>query len=241
MEYLGTVKTIHRYPVKSMGGESLASATVRWPGIDGDRQYAFYRVTDGSRFPWLTGREVPELVTFRAWYLEPENPRHSPVQVSTPERAYNVRDPALRERIGQFAREEVRLLQVGRGTFNSMPVSVISTATATSLGKHFGRSIDMRRFRANIVVETPNGQAARETEWVGGTLIFGDTTTGPRLRANVAIDRCAMITIDPETGLRDPALLRGVVEDFNNQIGVRCATEAIGTIAVGDPVRVARS
>ena len=99
----------------------------------------------------------------------------------------------------------------------------------------------MRRFRTNIVVETPNGQAARETEWVGGTLIFGDETTGPRLRANVAIDRCAMITIDPETGARDPALLRGVVEDFNNEIGVRCATEATGTIAVGDPVRIVRS
>ncbi|MGA8549932.1 MAG: MOSC N-terminal beta barrel domain-containing protein [Stellaceae bacterium] len=241
MEYLGTVKTIHRYPVKSMGGESLASATLRWPGIDGDRQYAFYRATNDSRFPWLTGREVSELVTYRARYLEPENPRRSAVQVSTPEQVYDVRDAALRERISRAAREEVRLLQVGRGTFDSMPVSVISTATASGLRERFGRAIDMRRFRTNIVVETPNGQAARETEWVGGTLIFGDETTGPRLRANVAIDRCAMITIDPETGARDPALLRGVVEDFNNEIGVRCATEATGTIAVGDPVRIVRS
>lgn len=241
MEYLGTVKAIHRYPVKSMGGESLASADLRWPGIDGDRQYAFYRAANGSRFPWLTGREVSELVTYRARYLEPENPRRSVVQVSTPEQAYDVCDPALLERISQAAREEVRLLQVGRGAFDSMPVSVISTATATGLGERFGRVIDMRRFRTNILVETPNGRAARETEWVGGTLIFGEETTGPRLRANVAIDRCAMITIDPETGARDPALLGGVVEDFNNEIGVRCATEATGTIAVGDPVRIARS
>lgn len=224
-----------------MGGESLASADLRWPGIDGDRQYAFYRATNGSRFPWLTGREVSELVTYRVRYLEPENPRYSAVQVSTPQQAYDVRDPALHERISRAAREDVRLLQVGRGTFDAMPVSVISTATATALREGFGGAIDMRRFRANIIVETPNGRAARETEWVGGTLIFGDEKTGPRLRANVAIDRCVMITIDPETGARDPALLRGVVEDFNNEIGVRCATEATGTIAVGDPVRFARS
>ena len=36
---IGRVTAIYRYPVKSMGGESLRSATLRWQGIDGDRQY----------------------------------------------------------------------------------------------------------------------------------------------------------------------------------------------------------
>lgn len=50
-----------------------------------------------------------------------------------------------------------------------------------------------------------------------------------------------MITIDPELGTRDPALLRGVVEDFNNEIGVRCTTDAVGTISVGDTVHLFRA
>jgi hypothetical protein len=49
-----------------------------------------------------------------------------------------------------------------------------------------------------------------------------------------------MITIDPETGARNPKLLRGVVEDFNNEIAIRGATEATGTIRVGDPVHLVR-
>src|SRR5260370_28128844 len=106
MEYLGTVKAIYRYPVKSMGGESLMSAHLRWPGIDGDRQYAFYRAENTSRFPWLTGRELPDLVTSSARYLEPDNPRHSAVRVRLGATEDEVADPPLRERLSQPAAEE---------------------------------------------------------------------------------------------------------------------------------------
>lgn len=222
LDYLGRVKAIYRYPIKSIGAETLSSATLRWPGIDGDRQYAFYRAQNTSRFPWLTGREASDLVTYSARYVEPENPRHSKVLVDTPDGEYEVGDSALREKLSRLAGEEIRLLQVGRGTFDFMPVSVISTATMSLLDAHFSTAIDIRRFRQNILIETPDGQAYRETNWIGGTLVFRNGPDAPKLRANVAIDRCVMITIDPASGTRDPALLRGVVEDFDNEIGVRC-------------------
>jgi uncharacterized protein YcbX len=238
---LGKVKAIYRYPVKSIGGETLASATLRWPGIDGDRQYAFYRAGNTSRSPWLTGREVFDLVTYSARYVDPVDPRHSKVRITTPEREYDVGDTELRATLTRVAGEEIRLLQVGRGAFDLMPVSILSTATMALLDARFGSAIDVRRFRANILIETPEGEPHRETNWVGGTLVFGNGPDPTKLRADVPIDRCVMITIDPETGIRDPALLRGVVEDFNNEIGVRCVTGAIGTISVGDTVRLLRS
>ena len=34
--------------------------------------------------------------------------------------------------------------------------------------------------------------------------------------------------------------MRLVAEDFDNRVGVYCAVEALGTIAVGDRVRLAR-
>lgn len=233
---VGIVKAIYRYPVKSMGGESLRSANLRWPGIDGDRQYAFYRAANSSRFPWLTGRELSDMVTYSARYLEPDNPRHSAVHVTVDERDYQVADPELRERLSHAAGEEIRLLQVGRGTFDSMPVSVLSTATLALIEARCDRPIDARRFRANVLVEPPDRQPARETDWTGGTLIFGSGPEAAKLRVNVPIDRCVMITIDPDNGARDPAILRRVVENFDNEIGVRCATEAMGIIAIGDPV-----
>lgn len=240
VEDVGTVKAIYRYPVKSMGGESLSTATLRWPGIDGDRQYAFYRSVDTSRFPWLTGRGVSELVTYSARYQEPDDPRRSGVRITTDDGEYEVGDPHLRERLSRAAGEDVRLLQVGRGTFDQLPVSVLSTATLDLVAARCAHPIDLRRFRINILVSTADGEAARETNWIGGTLVFGTAANPARLRVSVAIDRCVMITIDPNTGARDPSILRRVVEDFANEIGVRCVTETTGTIAVGDAVRLIR-
>ena len=235
---IGTVKAINRFPVKSMAGENLPAATLRWQGIDGDRQYAFYRAENTSRFPWLTGRELASLVTYAARYVETDTPRTSPVRVSIGDEEYDVADPRLRKRLSEAAGEEIRLIQIGRGVFDAMPVSIITPPTIAQIEARCGRSIDVRRFRANIVIDPADG-AARETDWIGRTLIFGDGPDPAKLNANVAIDRCVMITIDPDTAERDPTILRRVVEDFDNAVAVRCTTGVPGPITVGDSVYLA--
>jgi uncharacterized protein len=237
---IGTVKAINRFPVKSFGGESLSRAELRWSGLDGDRQYAFYKAADGSRFPWLTGRALSDLVTYSARFAEPNNPRKSAVRVSAGGRDYDLRDEALRERLSAAAGEDIRLIQIGRGIFDTMPVSVMATATPPLVEAAAGVPIDPRRFRANIIIETPSGETARETQWVGGTLIFGEGPSAAKLLVSSPIDRCVMITIDPDTGARNPAILRTVVERFDNFIASRCSPAALGTIAVGDRVRLQR-
>jgi uncharacterized protein len=245
MHLVGRVKAIYRYPVKSMAGESLAAAVLRWSGIDGDRQYAFYRVANTTRFPWLTGRDVADLVTYPARYIEPDDPRHSPVRVTIDVDEYDVGDSSLRRRLSEAAGEKVRLIQVGRGTFDSMPLSVMTTGTLARLGARLdapggNAPVDPRRFRPNILVEVPESENTRESDWVGGTLVFGEGPDAPGVQANLPIDRCVMITIDPDTAVREPALLRRVIEDFGNEIGIRGATASIGTIRVGDPVYLQR-
>lgn len=238
---IGTVRALTRYPVKSMAGESVAAATLRWVGIDGDRQYAFYRVADGSRFPWLTGRDVPDLVIHRARYLDPGDPRRSLVHVTAPDGSeHEVGAAALRAALSAAAGEDVRLLQLGRGAFDSMPVSVVSTATGARLAQSRGNAGDLRRYRPNIVLDLAAGLASDETGWIDGSLVFGDGAAPPRLRINARIERCAMVTLDPDTAAKDAAVMRRVVEDFDNLVGVYCAIEALGTIAIGDRVRLAR-
>ena len=234
---IGTVTAIYRFPVKSMGGELLEVANLRWQGIDGDRQYGFYRSANTSRFPWLTGREVAELITCAARYLEPYDPRHSRLAVTIRGDQYDIHDPRLRDHLSRAAGEEIGVIQVGRGLFDAMPVSIITAPTIAQIAARCDRNIDVRRFRANIVIEPTDGHA-REIDWIGKILIFGDRPDAAKLCASVAIDRCVMITIDPDTAERDPAILRRVVEDFNNEVGVRCATGAPGTIAIGDVVRI---
>lgn len=238
---IGTVRALYRYPVKSMRGESVEAATLRWQGIAGDRQYAFYRAANTSRFPWLTGREVSAMVTYRAGYRDPGSPRTSPVVVTLPDgSAHDIGAPALREALSEAAGEEVRLIQLGRGAFDSMPVSVVSTATGDVLDRLCGRAVDLRRFRPNIVLELA-ASGASGVDFVGGTLVFGDGDAPPRLRLDVRIERCAMITLDPDSGAKDASAMRRVVEDFDNRVGVYGAVEALGTIAVGDRVRLSSS
>lgn len=146
---------------------------------------------------------------------------------------YNIAAPTLAARLAAAAGEEVRLLQVGRGAFDSMPVSLVTTATGSRVGERFGRALDLRRFRANIVIAADGGG---EAAWVGGSLRFGAREQTPRLRVNHRTERCVIPAIDPDSAAREPAIVRMLVDAFDNKIGAYCAVDAIGTIAVGDRV-----
>jgi uncharacterized protein YcbX len=235
---IGTVAAINRFPVKSMQGEAMKGVGLHWTGVDGDRQYAFYRVANRSRFPWLTARDVADLVRYVPRYADGANPRSSAVQVTAPDgESYDIAAAALAARLSTEAGEEVRLLQVGRGVFDSMPVSVITTGTGRLMAERFGRALDLRRFRSNIVIAA---DGVGEESWLGAALQFGAGADSARLRLNHRIGRCVVPTIDPESAVKDAAILRLLVEEFGNEIGAYGAVEARGTLTVGDPVYLAR-
>jgi uncharacterized protein YcbX len=48
------------------------------------------------------------------------------------------------------------------------------------------------------------------------------------------IPRCALITIDPDTGVRDPAVIRTVAQQFANLIGIYALPAKPGIVRVGD-------
>lgn len=231
---LGVVTAINRYPVKSMHAEPLERAELRWTGLLGDRQYAFVRSDNRSRFPWLTGREVSDLVLHRPRFPDPANIPAQPPVVTTPDGAeFALADPALADRLATAAREAVHVMHLGKGCQDAMPISVVATETLRRLEERFGGALGLARFRINIVIDagTANG---RETDWCGGTLRFG--ADGPALVLSVGIQRCAMVTIDPATATRDPAVLRMVAQDFDNQVGAYGTATRLGTVGVGDEV-----
>jgi uncharacterized protein YcbX len=232
---VGVVAALYRYPVKSMQGEALQSVELRWTGLSGDRQYAFHRAADKSRFPWHTGREVPELVRHVARYVDPADPRKSPLRVTTPDGgSYDIASEDLRARLSEAAGEELGMIQVGRGTFDSGVVSVLTTATEAKLDTAFGAPLGHRRYRPNIVIRSERP----ETDWLGATLVFGDRADSARLRLNRPIERCVFITIDPDKATKDPRVMRMVAQDYNNEVGAYGATDAAGTVAIGDGVGV---
>ena len=95
-ELVATVAALYRFPVKSMQGESLASARLGWHGLDGDRRYAFVKTGDLSNFPWLTARDLPALVRYQACVSDPADACGSAVRVRAPSGAeHEVTSPDL--------------------------------------------------------------------------------------------------------------------------------------------------
>ncbi len=229
---VGRVLGLWRYPVKSMDAEELAEAEVSWHGLAGDRRWAFIR--DGvvqSGFPWLTLRERGDLRHYRPSLVEPARPDKSPTVVRTPSGAtFDVGDPALSAELGPG----VRVIKQDRGIFDTLPLSLITTQTIARLGESVGVELEVQRFRPNILVEAADEAPFAEDSWVGCVLRIG----GLRLRVDKRDQRCVVITIDPVTTERNPAILRAVASDRQGCLGVYGSIVEPGRIAVGDPVLV---
>ena len=181
---IGTLVGLNRFPVKSMRAETLARADVTWNGLHGDRQYAFVKSANRSRFPWLTGRDLFPLILHTARYKDPEAPRTSPVRVIAPDGWEGPLDaPELTARLSREAGEEVHLIQMSRGTFDLMPISVVTEGTDAAIARAHGSGVGLGRFRINLVLRTED-PSMRETDWFGSTLVIGEGTGAVRLRTD---------------------------------------------------------
>ena len=64
MTSIAIVESLWRYPVKSMRGHAMEEAFVGYGGLLGDRLYAFGSAKSHAGFPYVTGREVRQMVTW---------------------------------------------------------------------------------------------------------------------------------------------------------------------------------
>lgn len=238
---VGVVKELYRFPVKSMRGEMLQEAHGYWHGLDGDRRYAFMRSDNRSGFPWLTGREIPQILQFAPRFTDPGDVENSPVAVTMPDgRSLPIDAPELNETLADAYGKPVHLIKIGRGAFDSQVISVMSTATVAELSAMVGTAVTPIRFRQNILIEPFDDQPFVEERWLNSSLVFGSEDEGLRIRLNRRIPRCVMINIDPETSEKETAVLKTVAHLRENCAGVHSSTERPGLIRVGDVVKLVR-
>jgi hypothetical protein len=227
---VGRVAAVLRYPVKSMAAEPVEDVEVSWHGLSGDRRWAFVRPgLPGNGAPWLTLRQRNDLNDYQPGWADPDRPDASAVIVRTPAGArLDVTAPALAAEIG----EGVRVMKLNRGTFDALPLSLITTRAVESLGALLGTDLNVLRFRPNLVIEASGPAAFPEDEWVGRTLTVGTTW----MRIDAHDKRCVVVNIDPVTGRRDPAVLRAIAAHRESRLGVYGSTVRPGRVAVGDSV-----
>jgi uncharacterized protein YcbX len=134
---------------------------------------------------------------------------------------------------------------VPAGSFHDLfPVSVLTTSTLARLQALRPESrFDERRFRMNVVVDTP-AVGFVENGWTGRSLQIGDTV---RLTIFLPDPRCVMTTLAQDDLPRDTEILRTLVRHNRVDVagglypcaGVYAVVEATGSIRAGDPVSIA--
>jgi len=229
--HVGRVVGLWRYPVKSMAGEALTEGEVSWHGLAGDRRWAFIRNDVAHNgFPWLTLRERADLSHYQPSFVALDRPDKSPLVVRTPSGV--VFDVAAPELSAELYPSGVQLIKQDRGIFDTFPLSLISVQTIARLAETVGAELDVRRFRPNIVVDAGDQALFPEDGWLGCVLRVG----GMRMRVDKRDGRCVVITIDPRTTQRNPAILRAVAKDRQGCLGVYASTVEPGRVALNDPV-----
>ena len=234
---IGYVEAIFRYPVKSMGGERLEAANLGWHGLEGDRRLAFRRLDDRGGFPWLTASKLPDLLLF-APQRRPDGAQGDlPTHIRTPDgEEMPIFGEDLETEVGRRYGSPVQMMHLKNGIFDDANISVIASDTVHEIGRLSGRSLDVRRFRPNVVVRLLRSLPFQEDEWVGSVLSFGEGDDAPAITATMRDLRCSMVNVDPDSASLAPEVMKAIVRANQNNAGVYGAVTRVGRVAVGQPV-----
>jgi uncharacterized protein YcbX len=125
--------------------------------------------------------------------------------------------------------------------FDLFPLSVLTTSSLDQLGELEPQSrFDARRFRMNLIVDTP-ARGFVENEWPGRALAIGDDV---QIRVALPDPRCVMPSLAQEDLPRDPRILKALAQHNRIDVagalypcaGVYAVAEATGTIRKDDRV-----
>lgn len=224
------VKSLRRYPVKSMLGETVNSIFVDERGAEADRRLALIDGQTGyvasAKHPRLwrdllkctanadAGRvriALPDGTQVAA--DDPEVDRLLSRMIGRPVRLVGQRpDGALLERpdpeqlleLGFDAEVSGRILEIAQATpGDSFTDEAPLHAITTATLEHIG--VEALRYRPNLVIATPPGYPPYvENDWVGADLAVGEV----RMRVLTATSRCVVPTLEHGPLARAPQALR---------------------------------
>jgi uncharacterized protein YcbX len=259
MSTVGKVDCLWRYPVKSMRGEELEEAFVGYSGVYGDRVFAFKSSASPPGFPYFTAREQRRLLQYRPRFRYPDKAAcpvnlidadkmgagplaadisELMVDIETPDgKTVAIDDPRLIEMLrgGTDEKHQLTLMRSHRAMTDCRPVSIFSLQSARQLSKEMETSVDKRRFRANVYLDLVSEQGFGENDLVGRSVKIGPKVI---VRVLERDPRCAMITLDPDTAERTPAVLKRVAQAHEGTAGVYGAVIVEGMLHKGDPVEL---
>ena len=230
----GTVLSLHRWPVKSMGGVGVESFAVNRDGVAGDRAHILYDIHQGSPRQ-LTARQAPRLLAWAASYGDWSGPAQDmpTAQLTAPDgRRFAWADPELPAALADDLGRDVELRTDPQGQPDLLESVLVTTrATHEAIERELGRGLDQRRWRTNVHVEL-DAPAFAEEEWEGRTLTIG----AARFELLHPCERCVIPTRDPDTQEKAADLLRHLTRQHGGLFGMNARAHGPARIRVGDAV-----
>jgi uncharacterized protein YcbX len=221
------VLELRRYPVKAMGGESLASVCLNARGLEGDRWFAvedadgrFASGKDTRRF-----RRHDEVFEYAASSVDGR------VIVRHGDLSWTVGDPALDAELSEAMRTPVAVKPEAQVPHHDNGrVSLIGTASLDWCREHLGADTDRRRVRPNLVIET--SEPFVEETWMGQLVRVGEV----QLRVVSRIERCRTVDLAQDGVAHTTPQLKALGRSRDVCLGVYADVVTPGALRVGDVV-----
>ena len=245
---------IARYPVKSLRGELVSSAEIELNGMQDDRCWG---IRDEATGKILTARRAPQLLFATTSLASDRSPLitlptgvtccgpgadtdaalsdwlDKPVRLVNSVGASAARAEYFADATDDASEAIEWTMPAGRFV-DALPLLILTTASLrTAAALHPDGDWDLRRFRANLVVDIA-GEGWVEDDWCGRSMVrIGDVSLQPQ---ELCV-RCTMVT-RPQPGLdEDREIFRTLARHHGGRFGAWTTVVIGGTLRVGDEVR----
>ena len=243
-----TLAHIRRHPIKSVGGEELASIALS-PGrrLPGDREWAVL-TESGERHATGPQRWLPKSCFLRGAASLPLQAVtggwcDDRIVLNHPDRAELSLDPQhdgdlllnwLRPLWPADAPAPTRLLHgAAIWTDQKWPwLSILSLGSLRDLEQRSGQQLGIHRWRGNLWID--GWEAFAERDLVGHTFQIGPV----ELRVTEQISRCEAPGANTDSGQRDIDMLATLKQHYGDtSFGIFAEVVTAGTITIGDKVQ----
>lgn len=231
----GRIRELHRYPVKSCAGEQPATLQVEERGVVGDRLWAIAD-PDGKLGSGKSSRRFRRMDGLQR--LRSRYDGEWPVVTFPDGTEVRADDDRIHALLTAYVGRPVTLRREDRiSHFDEGPLHLVSTATLAAIGEP-EQEVDARRLRPNLVLDLGSGspdEDPNEEDWAGRRVSLGDEVL---IEILYAMPRCVMLDHEQAELPGADGLLRTVTERRDGNAGVVAAVLRVGTVRIGDDVRL---
>ncbi len=245
---------IHRHPVKGFTAEAFTSTFLSvGGGVPFDRHFAFVSGNkEDQPIPgqWVQPRTFlmltlyPELARFDCKLVDDD----TTLRITDPDgqvveaqrgipNSFRDADAMLKKHFENGPHDDIRLIEQandrGNWDFSDTEISIINLATVRVVSEAVGRDLEKERFRGNIYID--GLEPWEEFSWPGCRVRIGDA----ELDVLRPIQRCAMTSTEPGTGLREVDVPKSMAGAFGHHFcGVYAKVRYAGQITKGDTIEI---